>query len=83
MTRSNENIYRMHLLLSREMDKLLTDIGVSAKESGGFKLRKAHIVRALVKVLQKIEKDVDVSGVKTEQDLTERILETIKKYRKK
>jgi hypothetical protein len=68
---------RVNLTLPDELDRVLQDIGNDARATGGYKLPKTMIMRALVRLLMTL--DVDPSGIKTEEELLERILAAIKK----
>jgi len=48
------------------------------KKKKGYKLPRSYIIRALIDVFMKL--DINVEGVRTENDLEERILQAIKKY---
>ena len=68
---------RVNLTLPDELDRILQGLGNDARATGGYKLPKTMIMRALVRLLMTL--DVDPSGVKTEDELLERILQATKK----
>ncbi len=68
---------RVNLTLPDELDRVLQELGNDARATGGYKLPKTMIMRALVRLLMRL--DVDPSGVKTEDELLERILQATKK----
>lgn len=68
---------RVNLTLPDELDRVLQKIGNDARATGGYKLPKTMIMRALVRMLMSL--DVDLSGVKTEDEFLDRILQAIKK----
>ncbi len=68
---------RVNLTLPDKLDRVLQELGNDARATGGYKLPKTMIMRALVRLLMKL--DVDPSGVKTEEELLERILQATKK----
>ena len=68
---------RVNLTLPDELDRVLQELGNDARATGGYKLPKTMIMRALVRLLMELE--LDPSGVKTEDELLERIKEAIKK----
>ncbi len=68
---------RVNLTLPDELDRVLQELGNDARATGGYKLPKTMIMRALVRLIMTL--DVDLSGVKTEDELLERILQAIKK----
>ncbi len=65
--------FRINLTLPEALDRFLEEVGMEAKATKGYKLPKTLIVRALVRMMG--EMDVDVSGVKTEEELIERLLQ--------
>ncbi len=68
---------RVNLTLPDELDRVLQELGNDARATGGYKLPKTMIMRALVRLLMRL--DVDPSGVRTEDELLERILQATKK----
>ena len=64
---------RVNLTLPDELDRVLQELGNDARATGGYKLPKTMIMRALVRLLMTL--NVDPSGVKTEDELLERILQ--------
>ena len=74
---SKSEYIRVNLTLPDELDRVLQELGNDARATGGYKLPKTMIMRALVRLLMTL--DVDPSGVKTEDELLERILKAIKK----
>lgn len=72
-----ENYLRVPITMPRELFSYLEQVSLDAKESGGHKLPNTAIVRALIKVMMDLE--VDVSGVKDEDQLKERIMQARRK----
>ena len=68
---------RVNLTLPDELDRVLQELGNDARATGGYKVPKTMIMRALVRLLMTL--NVDPSGVKTEDELLERILQAAKK----
>ena len=68
---------RVNLTLPDELDRVLQELGNDARATGGYKIPKTMIMRALVRLLMTL--DVDPSGVKTEDELLERITRAIQK----
>lgn len=68
---------RVNLTLPDELDRVLQDLGNDARATGGYKLPKTMIMRALVRLLMSL--DVDPSGVKTEEELLDRIVQATRK----
>lgn len=63
-----------------ELDNMLHQFGARARETGGYKISKTAIVRALVRVFNDL--DVDSTGVVDEDMLVRRIWEAIEKHNK-
>lgn len=68
---------RVNLTLPDELDRVLQELGNDARAAGGYKIPKTMIMRALIRMLMTL--DIDPSGVKTEDELLERILKATKK----
>ncbi len=68
---------RVNLTLPDELDRVLQELGNNARATGGYKIPKTMIMRALVRLLMRL--DVDPSGIRTEDELLERILQAIRK----
>jgi len=72
---SKSNYIRVNLTLPDELDRVLQELGNDARATGGHKIPKTMIMRALVRLLMKL--DVDPSGIKTEDELLERLVQAI------
>ena len=68
---------RVNLTLPDELDRVLQEPGNDSRATGGYKLPKTMIMRALVRFLMTL--DVDPTGIKTEDELLERILKATRK----
>lgn len=78
MVKSPEvNVFRMPVTLPEEVMLYLEKLSLSAKATGGKKLSNTMITRATLKALMDI--NLDVSGVKTEEELVERVKEAFRK----
>jgi len=71
--------YKVHVPMDKELIQWLENVGIEAKESGGFKLAKSVIIRACVRSVMKLP-TLDLTGVKDEHVLTKRITKLMKKY---
>ena len=69
---------RVNLTLPDELDRVLQELGNDARATGGYKLPKTMIMRALVRLLMTL--DVDPSGIKTEDELLQRLVQAISKH---
>lgn len=67
-----ENYLRVPITMPEEMFAFLESVSIKSKVSGGRKLANTAIVRACVMAM--MDSDVDVSGVKDEDELKERII---------
>ncbi len=72
---------RISLTLPDSLDRVLQNVGNEARAQGGYKLPKTMIIRALVHLLMRL--NVDVSGVKSEEELLDRFLEAARAYKGK
>jgi hypothetical protein len=68
---------RLNLTLPDELDRMLQEFGSDARAAGGYKIPKTTIIRALIRLLMTLE--VDLSGVRTEEDLLRSLLLAIRK----
>ncbi|HAW60359.1 MAG TPA: hypothetical protein DCW86_02665 [Actinobacteria bacterium] len=75
---SKANYLRVPITMPGEMFGYLEDLSLKAKVSGGRKLANTAIVRACINALMKL--DLDVTGVRDEAELMERIMEARAKY---
>jgi len=72
-----KGLFRVPIAITKEMESWLQKLSSQMKSSGGYKLPKSYIIRALLDAAMTL--DPDVSGVKTEGDLAKRIAAAIKK----
>lgn len=68
--------YRLPINLSEEEILFLERIGHQAKRTGGFRLSKSAVVRALIEVAMRLE--IDVTGVKDEAELSARLSNAVR-----
>lgn len=69
---SKENYLRVPITMPEDMFAFLESVSIKSKVSGGRKLANTAIVRACVMAMMDL--DVDVQGVKDEDELKERII---------
>jgi len=74
-----KGLFRVPISITKEMEAWLQDLSNRMKSTGGYKLPKSYIIRALLDAARRLK--IDVSGVKTEDELAERILEAVRHYR--
>ena len=72
-------LFRVPISITKEMEAWLQDLSSQMKSSGGYKLPKSYIIRALLNAAMSLK--IDVSGVKKEEELVKMIKEAIKRYR--
>jgi hypothetical protein len=75
-----KNLFRVPISITKDMEKWLQDLSNQMKSSGGYKLPKSYIIRALLEAAMELK--IDLEGVKTEDELAKRISEAIKRYRR-
>ena len=75
-----KNLFRVPISITKEMEAWLQDLSSMMKSSGGYKLPKSYIIRALLAAAMELK--IDVSGVKSEEELAGRIISAIKHYKK-
>lgn len=74
-----QGLFRVPISITKEMEVWLQDLSNQMKSSGGYKLPKSYIIRALLNAGMSLK--IDVSGIKTEEELVKTIKEAIKRYR--
>lgn len=67
---------KLSVFLNREEDAYLEQLASTAKFTGGKKLSKTKLIEAMVRAFRKI--DLDVRGVKDDQELLNRISDRVK-----
>jgi hypothetical protein len=81
-SRSSASDYiRLNLTLPDELDRMLQEFGSNARAAGGYKIPKTTIIRSLIRMLMIL--GVDLSDVKTEEDLLRSLLLAIGKSQRK
>lgn len=73
---------RLNLTIPPELDSYLDEIGAKARATGGYKLPKTAVLRALVLAFQALQVDV-TGGVRSEADLLNRILSAAESFTRK
>ena len=74
-----KGLFRVPISITKEMESWLQDLSSRMKSSGGYKLPKSYIIRALLDAVRNLK--IDVSEVKTEDELVKRILNAIRHYK--
>jgi hypothetical protein len=73
-----KSLFRVPISITREMEQWLQNLSNEMKTTGGYKLPKSYVIRSMINALMKLK--IDVSGVRSEKDLEEKIVEAVKKY---
>lgn len=74
-----KGLFRIPLTISQEMDTWLMDLSSTMKASGGYKLPKSYILRAIIGAAMKLK--IDLKGIKDQEELQHRIAEAIREHR--
>jgi hypothetical protein len=69
---------RVPITMTEKMINFMEGMSLKSKVTGGYKLPNTAIVRACLKAI--MELDIDVTGIKTEEELKDRIMEARAKY---
>ena len=72
------SMIKLSVFLNREEDAYLESLASTAKFSGGKKLSKTKLIEAMVRAFR--QTDLDVRGVKDEQELLNRIRAQLNRY---
>ena len=75
MIKQNSKTQRVVTFLHRKEIDFLDKLGKDALFSNGIKIPRTKIIQAMIDILSRT--NVDVKGIKTEQELKERILEAM------
>jgi len=81
----NTTLHRVPVVMPLDLADYLSELGSEAKRGGGFKLAKTTIIKALIRAMKIIDEKakIDLSGVKDEEELKERLLDAYNRYKKK
>lgn len=66
-----DDVFRLNLTLSHDLDAAINDVGYRARATGGARLAKTEVIRAACRLL--LELKPDLTGVKSEDELLERL----------
>lgn len=78
MVERKQDYFRVPITMPSGMVSYLENLGIECKKSGGHKIANTMIVRSAIKLLMDL--DLDISRVKSEEELEERIKEAARKY---
>ncbi|MBM3708210.1 MAG: hypothetical protein FJW69_07755 [Actinobacteria bacterium] len=74
-----QDYFRVPITMPSGMVSFLENLGIECKKSGGHKIANTEIVRSLIRLL--MDMDIDLSRVKTEEELEERVKEAARRYK--
>ena len=74
-----KGLFRVPISITKDMEAWLQALSSKMKSSGGYKLPKSYIIRALLDAAMQL--DIEVTERKTEEELVKRILKAIKHYK--
>ena len=74
-----KGLFRVPISITKDMECWLQDLSNKMKSSGGYKLPKSYIIRALLDAAMQL--NIDMTQIKTEEELVKRILKAIKQYK--
>ncbi|HEY4696289.1 MAG TPA: hypothetical protein VIH13_05315 [Candidatus Hydromicrobium sp.] len=78
MVERKQDYFRVPITMPSGMVSYLENLGIECKKSGGHKIANTMIVRSAIRLLMDL--DLDISGVKSEEELEKRIKEAARKY---
>ncbi len=78
MVERKQDYFRVPITMPSGMVSYLENLGIECKKSGGHKIANTMIVRSAVRLL--MDMDLDISGVKSEEELEKRMKEAARKY---
>jgi hypothetical protein len=78
MVERKQDYFRIPITMPSGMVSFLENMGIECKKSGGHKIANTMIVRCALKLL--MDMNIDISGVKSEEELEKRIKKAAKKY---
>ena len=70
-------VIKLSVFLNRDEDRYLENLSSTAKFSGGRKISKTRLVAAMVRAFSAT--NLDVRGVKTDEELNERVIAQLRK----
>jgi len=75
-----KDLFRIPVSITKDMESWLQRLSNDMKASGGYKLPKSYVLRSLLNAVMELK--IDVSGVRTEEELEKRFLKAIRDYKK-
>jgi len=78
MVERKQDYFRVPITMPSGMVSYLENLGIECKKSGGHKIANTMIVRCAIRLL--MDMDMDISKVRSEEQLEDRIKKAAKKY---
>ena len=78
MVERKQDYFRVPITMPSNMVSFLENLGIECRKSGGHKIANTMIVRSAITLLMDL--DMDISGIKSEEELVDRIKEAAKGY---
>ena len=78
MIEKKQDYFRIPITMPSGMVSYMENLGIECKKSGGHKIANTMIVRCAIRLLMGM--DLDISGVKTEEELEARFKQAARKY---
>jgi hypothetical protein len=78
MIEKKQDYFRVPITMPSDMVAYLENLGIECKRSRGHKIANTMIVRCAIRLL--MDMDLDLSKVKTEEELEDRIKKAARKY---
>ncbi len=71
---------KITITMNSDMIRFLKEFSEKLREQNGYALGMTTIVRSLISVLDEIENKIDLHGIKSQEELTQRIIAAVKAY---
>ena len=71
---------KITITMNSDMIRFLKELSEQLREQDGYALGMTTIVRSLISVLAEIEDKIDLHGIKSQTELTQRIIDAVKAY---
>ncbi len=74
-----QDYFRVPITMPSSMVSFLENLGIECKKSGGHKIANTETVRVMIKLLMDL--DVDLNGIKTEEEFEARVKDAARRYK--
>jgi len=79
MVERKQDYFRVPITMPSSMVSFLENMGIECKKTGGHKIANTEIVRCVIRLLMDL--DIDIAGIKSEEELEDRIKDAARRYR--